>query len=112
MSTGAGKFRHLVWVQKATRTRDKVGQWREVWTDDFQLWVAMWPTSAARIVDAEKLSFAASMRMRCWFTDRVQYANRIRYGERIFQVVSLVVPDEARKYLDIICQEVKKVADN
>jgi SPP1 family predicted phage head-tail adaptor len=82
-----------------------MGGFTTTWVDAATVFAAIWPTSAREQVTANSLSMTISHRIRIRYRSVLKAAWRISYRGRRFNIVSIINPNEANEYLDIMCKE-------
>ena len=76
-----------------------------VWTDAATVWGAIWPTSAQDVIQANATTMVVTHRLRIRYRSVLKTSYRIKFGNRYFAIVSIICPNEARKFLDLMCKE-------
>ena len=101
----AGTLRHRITIQEQTDTADGMGGFSTTWTDLFDMRAAIWPLSAKESLDAMKLELVVTHKIRIRYRSGITAKNRIKFGSRIFNIISLINPDERNRILDILATE-------
>ncbi len=105
----AGKRRCRIVIQRFSGEVDVYGdpQYRDdaQWTDVCALWASVSPVSgkifyAAQQAQAE-VSHSVCVRYRAGLTTSM----RVKYGDRIFRIVSILDPEERHEELRLMCWE-------
>ena len=104
--TRIGEFRHKIIFQTGTLTSDGMGGGTTTWTDTVTMWAAIWPLSAREALENLKTEHRVSHRIRCYYSDDITPKQRIKYGTRYFEIVSLINPDESNIELEILAEEI------
>ena len=90
-----------------------MGGFTDAWSTYTDTWAGIWPVSAKEIVNDRKLELQISHRIRVRFNRsspnvtadmRVLYADPVK-GDRLFNIISIVNPDERNEMYDLICLE-------
>jgi SPP1 family predicted phage head-tail adaptor len=76
-----------------------------VWSPVATVWAAIWPVSASEVVKANATTMIVSHRVRIRFRSVMKAAWRIKFGNRYFSIGSIINPNEANEYLDLLCKE-------
>jgi len=103
--TGAGALNKRITLQYTVKTPDGMGGWTVSYVDHATIWAAIWPTSANEIITANATSMVVSHRIRIRHRSVLKAAWRIKFGNRYFAIVSIINPNEAGEWLDIMCKE-------
>lgn len=104
-----GKMRHRVTFQSFTGAVDSFGdplqgddsQWENVAT----LWAAIDPVSGKEFYAAQQSQSEVSHKVRCRFRSGLTTAMRIKYGSRLFKILSVIDWEERHESLLIMCKE-------
>lgn len=105
----AGKMRFRVDLQRVTQTVDSVGQPQEAWATLATVWANIEtpnPIGAGReftVADALAADVTTSVVMR--YVVKLTPKDRIVYGTREFEIISLVNTDERNRILTAYCRE-------
>jgi SPP1 family predicted phage head-tail adaptor len=101
----AGELNKRVELQYSTRVPDGLGGYTTAWVRAATVFAAIWPTSANEITAANATSMVVSHRIRIRYRSVLKASWRIKYGNRYFNIVSIINPNEANKMLDLMCKE-------
>lgn len=102
----AGDMRHRVTIQVQSKAPDGMGGFEVTWTDLDTVWAAIWPIRGAERIEAMKLEGKVTHQIRIWYRDDVTpLANRLKLGNRYFNIRSAVDAYEKRINLDILAEE-------
>ena len=75
------------------------------WSDTLTCWAAIWPLRGSEAVDNLKTEHSVTHKIRCWYSSSINAKQRIKYGSRYFEIISLINPDEANIELEIMATE-------
>lgn len=100
-----GELNKQVTWQYETKVSDGMGGYTASMVDACTVWAAIWPVSAKEIVQAGQPAMEITHRIRLRFRKPFSPAWRGKYGERYFNIVSIVNPKEANEWLDVLCKE-------
>lgn len=103
----AGKLRHLITLQRPTRTQDTTtGAITEGWTDVATVWAAIEPLSAREFVGSQAVQSEVTTRITIRFRDDVDATMRATYRGKIYNIQA-VLPDRETgyDYLTLPCSE-------
>lgn len=102
----AGELSKTIDIQAPGKTSDGMGGMTTVWTTlAANVYAAIWPVSASEMVQANAASMVLSHRIRIRYRSIFKAAWRLKYGDRYFNIVSIINPNEANEYLDLMCKE-------
>ena len=109
----AGKMRHLVDFQKDTSTAQGTrGHTTANWITQFRGYCEITPLSGDELIQARQVYATVTHQI----TTRFCYSStpdptwRVKYGSRLFNVVSIVNVDERNEYWQIMAVELPSVA--
>ena len=98
-------MRHRVTIQAQSRVSDGMGGSTVTWTDMATVYAAVWPIRGLRQVDAQQLEGKVTHQIRMWYRDGVTVANRLKMGNSIFVIYSVINPDHKNITLEIMAKE-------
>ena len=104
----AGLLRHTVSIQEQTDTADGMGGFTTSWADISGMSTipaAIWPLSAKENLDSAKLELQITHKIRIRYRSGITSKNRIKFGTRIFNIISLTNFDERDINLDMLATE-------
>jgi SPP1 family predicted phage head-tail adaptor len=100
-----GDLNKRVVIQAQTKTPDGLGGFVVVYSDLATVWAAIWPVSATERVSANTITLINTHRIRIRYRMGFKSSWRIKFGNRYFSIVSIINPNEANEYLDLMCKE-------
>lgn len=100
-----GKLNKRITWQSPTNTSDGAGGFTVTWTDVCTTWGALWPTSASEQIKSEKPIMEISHRIRIRYRSGFQASYRAKFGDRYFDIKSIINVQEHGEWLDILCKE-------
>jgi len=103
--TSPSELDKRITLQRQTRAADGMGGFTVTWVDALAIWAAIWPVGAAETVQAAQATMIISHRIRIRYRSGLKADWRIRYAGRYFNIVSIIDPNMAHQWLDIMCKE-------
>ena len=100
-----GDLNKRIELQYTTKTPDGMGGWINVFVTAATVFAAIWPVSASEQIQAAQQVMTISHRIRIRYRSVFKSSWRVKFGTRFFSIVSIINPNEAGKYLDIMCKE-------
>lgn len=100
-----GSLNKRITIQAPTKTSDSMGGFTIVWTDIDTVFAAIWPVSAKERIQNSAVTTTITHRIRIRYRRVFRSGWRIFYNGRYFNIVSIVDPNEAHEWLDILCEE-------
>ena len=104
----AGQLRHRIAIQESTDTADGAGGFTSSWSaisGMSSVPAAIWPLSSKESLDSMKLELQVTHKIRIRYRSGITAKNRILFGTRIFNIISLTNHDERNKTWDILATE-------
>lgn len=101
----AGELRHQVILQTPTPTRDSYGAEIVTWTDTATVWASIEPLRGREYWEAQKINAEISHKIRMRYREGVKPNMRLKFGSRIFEIISVFSPEERRRELWYLCKE-------
>lgn len=101
-----GQLRHRVTIQSKTTVRDKEGFEAEVWTDVTTVWAAVEPLRGREYFAAAAVHAENTVRIRMRYRSGVTPEMRVKYGTRLFDIISVIDVDERHQELQVMVKEV------
>jgi len=100
-----GDLNKRIQIQAATRVSDEMGSFTETWGTIATVWAAMWPLSATETVQSMQIDMVVSHRVRIRYRSTFRPSWRLKFGNRYFNIVGILNPNERNEYLDILAKE-------
>ena len=108
----AGKYRHVVTLQTKADNQNSYGETidtNENWVDYFKTRVAILPISGKEVMSAEFMNSEITYRVHMRYVPKLDIDShmRIKFGERIFKIISPPINFQERNIeSQILCKEV------
>jgi SPP1 family predicted phage head-tail adaptor len=93
-------------LQHSVSVADGMGAFTVTWDDAATVWGSIWPISANEMIQANAQAMIISHRIRIRYHSTLKASWRIKFENRYFNIISIINPNEANKYLDIMVKEV------
>ena len=101
----AGSLRHKITFQQLTVANDTWGHSAETWTDQVTTYVAIWTLRGVERIESMKLDNEITHKIRVRYKRGLHPKMRIKFGERYFNILSMIDPDERHIYYEIMANE-------
>lgn len=101
----AGKLRHKVTLQSKSETRDDTGQVFRDWSDTATIYASVEPLSGRELVNAQAIESETTYRITIRHLAGVTTEQRIKFGSRYFEILSVINPEERNIMLQLMCKE-------
>lgn len=102
----AGKLRHRVTIQSKAATRDTYGEEVIIWTTVATVWAAVEPLQGREYLEARQVTAEVSTRIIIRRRSGILPEMRAVYGSRIYDILAVIEVDEARREMELMCQEI------
>jgi len=102
----AGKLRHRVQVQTYSETQDTYGEPDRTWTTATTVWASIEPLSGQELLAAQQLAAEASHRVIVRYNSSIAPTSRLKFGTRVFDIVSALNWQERGATMELFCKEV------
>lgn len=104
-----GKMRHRITFQSFSNAVDDYGDPQygddSQWTDVATVWAAIDPVSGKEFYAAQQSQSEVTHKVRCRYRAGLATAMRIKYGSRLFRILSIIDWEERHESLLIMCKE-------
>lgn len=100
-----GSLNKSVTLQYQTKVPNGMGGFTASWADAATVWAAIWPTSAQELTAANALSMVITHRIRIRWRGVLKPDWRIKYGNKYYNIISIINPNMGNRYLDIMAKE-------
>ena len=103
----SGKYRHKVVFQKLVESQDSYGQEDNIWVDDFEARVGIFPLTSKEYFDAQTLSNTVTHKVLLRYRTGVTSDMRLIFNGRIFNIIGVPINFQERNVeLLLMCKEI------
>jgi len=95
-----GQFRTRIMVQKKSITYNSYNEPIETWKDSIELWSDVINTGGGEFYAAQKLNAQTTAVFRTRYVSSISTVDRIKYGNRIFEI--LFINDVSEKHVELL----------
>jgi SPP1 family predicted phage head-tail adaptor len=103
----AGELKQRIELQIPTRSQSS-GEWIDTYTTQATIWGAVEPLSGNRLFLAQQANSQVQGVVRIRYRSGVTPKMRLKLGERIFQIISIINRDEANEELQLWYREIEQ----
>lgn len=89
-----------------TNTRDTTGQPIETWEEASTRWGSIEPLTGREYWQAQQVNAEMTTKITIRYCSGLTTTQRLKYGTRVFDILSIQNIDEANKYMVLMCKEV------
>lgn len=104
--TTAAVFRHRVTLQQRAADQDEAGQPVDTWKDVATVWGAVEPLRGREYFAAAQVQAEVTTRIRIRYCRGIRPDMRVLYDGRLFNILSVIDPEERHRELQLMCREV------
>lgn len=104
----ATELRHRLTIQTVTQTKDNEGGYTDVWSDTATYWGALYPIRAAQRFEYKTINVDATHVARFRGKLSIDETQRIKFGSRIFEILTVEDKQERDFELWVTCRERRK----
>ncbi len=101
----AGQLRHRIVIEQPTQTKNAIDEVVLTWSTFCTVWAAIEPAIGQSYYAANQLESKVDGRVRIRYRDDLEPTMRIKFGDRILNIVSIVHPQENRRELHLMYTE-------
>ena len=101
----AGELKQRITIQIPQRSKNAFGEWIDTFADWVTVWAALEPLTGGRYLQSKQLTAEVTGVVRIRYRTGLLPTMRLLYGMRIFNIVSIVQPKEAKRELHIYYRE-------
>ncbi|MBT3320189.1 MAG: phage head closure protein [Clostridia bacterium] len=101
-----GTLRNRVVMQRKEVTEDDLKQQSETWIDFAYIWAAIQPLTGREYFSARQENAEVTTRITIRHLKNVGPEMRVIFGSRVFEILSVINPNELNISLVLMCREV------
>lgn len=100
-----GQLNKRVTIQYKTRVSDDMGGFTTTWNDLATVWARIRPTGARELIQGMQPDIVVTHVVRIRHRDHFRGDYRLKFGQRYFDIKSIINPEEKNEWLDLVCKE-------
>lgn len=104
-SIAIGEMRHRITIQILSASKDSFQQEIKGWTNFETVWAKIEPLSGREFFEAQQMNAEITHRITMRYMKGLNPKMRIMYGERIFDIKTILNIEEKNIELQILCKE-------
>lgn len=101
-----GEFRHVITFQKLGNTQDDYGAPIEQWNNTLTTRAGIYPLSGREFYAAETVNSEVTHKINMRYMTGLTPDMRIKFGDRYFNIISIINFQERNIMLQLLCREV------
>jgi len=103
--TSPSELNKRITLQYQTKIPDGMGGFTVIWFGSATVWAAIWPVSASETIQAAQATMTITHRIRIRYRAALSPSWRTSWAGRYFNIVSILDPNMAHRWLDVMCRE-------
>jgi SPP1 family predicted phage head-tail adaptor len=100
-----GLYRHRITFQNPVYSQDSNGDRSTTWSDWATVWAAIEPNTGKTYYEAAQAESKAEGRMRIRYKKGINSNMRVKFGNRYFNIISVINPREDKKETHVYYME-------
>ena len=101
----AGQLKHRIVIEQQAQTKNAIDEIILTWSTFCTVWAAIEPATGQTYYAANQLESKVDGRVRIRYRDDIEPTMRIKFGDRILNIVSIIHPQENRRELHLMYSE-------
>lgn len=102
----SGKLNKYIELQAPVRSQNAMNEWIDTYTTQIFIWGAIEPLSGNRLFQAQQANSEVQGIIKIRYRRNFTATMRLKLGQRIFKIISIIDPDEQHQELNIYYKEV------
>ena len=102
----AGKLRHRLSLQSGTESQDDYGQVTETFAEFAEVWGSITPLRGLELIHAQQVQSEVTHKCFIRYNSSIDTKDRIVFGSRTFEIMSILNADERDVYQEVWCKEI------
>ncbi len=100
-----GELKQRIELQIPSRSQNSIGEWVDTFVTQATIWAAIEPLSGNRLFQAQQANSQVQGIIRIRYRSNIEPTMRIKQGERIFKILSIINLNEANEELHLLYKE-------
>jgi len=101
----SGRLRHKCWIKEPTHANDGYGGITTSWGTATVCWASIEPLRGREWIESGMENSEVTLRMRMRYTAGITPTMRVIFGDRTFEIVSVMNPSERNRELELMLKE-------
>ncbi len=101
----AGQLDKYVTLQIRSITRGTSGGSVETWNTLANVWASIEPLEGRELLTAQQLTSELTTRIRIRYLEGISTVERVLYGRRVFEILSIINTETSNRELILNCRE-------
>ena len=100
-----GRLKHRVIFQKLINSKNEYGELEDRWNDVITVWAEVRPTTGRSFFNAKQINSEISHSVYIRYRNGLSPSMRIKFKERIFEILYIMNVNEDNTLMQIYCKE-------
>jgi len=101
----AGKLRHKVTIQDYTESQNSYNEMIKTWSDYETVWASIEPARGREFWESQQINAEVTTKITIRHLYGINPKMRVKYGNRIFEIISVINPEERNVELQLMVKE-------
>ena len=101
----AGKLRHKITIQYYTESQNSYGEMTKTWSDYATVWASIEPIMGREFWESQQINAEVTAKITIRYLADINPKMRVKYGSRIFEIISVINPEEKNRELQLMVKE-------
>lgn len=101
-----GRLRHRIVIEESIAGRDSFGAEVSEWSQFAKVWADVSPVSGREFIAFKQINAEITTKVTIRYTAGVTTEMRVLFDNRIFEITSIINPEEKNVSLLLMCKEV------
>lgn len=101
----AGWLNKRISIEQPVRTQNDYGEYVETWSEVRKVWASIEPLRGEEYIASKTMQAGVDHRIRMRYQADLTPKQRIKYGNRIFEIESVIHVREAKVETQAMCRE-------
>jgi len=103
-----GNLRHRITIQTLQPIKNNYGEVTNDWVDFKTVWANINPVSGREFFSAETVNSEMTHKVLIRFVKDIKPKMRVKFGDRFFNIETIINFQERNQYLQLMCKELIK----
>ena len=103
-----GRLKHRITFQRLSQSKNEYGELADEWLDIKTVWAEIKPVSGNQFFAAKQINSEISHNVYIRYRTDLKPSMRIKFKERIFEILYLMNVNEGNRLIQLYCKELVK----
>ena len=101
----AGRLKHRITIQQQIKSQNAMHEWITTYEDWATIWASIEPNRGRMYFEAKQANSEVEGRIIIRYRKGVLPTMRVTYGDKIFNIISIIHPKENQRELNLLYKE-------